>query len=171
MNWFALTCTETVGEFKKLVTTSAVNIALSVVSTVGKISGVVNAFRTGDLKVHTAKDYAVYRFRDWCIKNLDCGRVESYPKFYDMVYHDGDRKYKIRFPKKSGLRQIVNVTSHNGEDITHDILEYLGPSRNFHGIPTSPELLGYKTLRVVYRNGKETVYNSTDIISLDSPSV
>lgn len=169
MDLLTVVCsTAIIAGFRQTVSTAAMNVSLSVISTIGKISGIAGAYRSGDISVDTVKDYAVYRFREWCIRNLECGHVTSYPKFYDMVYYDGDRKYRIRFPKKLGLRQITRVT-HNEKDVTNLIIEFLGPSRNFHGIPTSPDLLGWSSLKVKYRNGVERTYDSTDIISLDPP--
>jgi hypothetical protein len=113
----------------------------------------------------TMCDYIIYQTRLWTTKKFENGLITINKNYYTVTYYDGDNKYNIRFPKNRGIRQIIKVTS-SGKDITKEILQFMGPSHNFHGINTSPQLLGYEDLIITYRNGTQFKYNNDDTIYL-----
>ena len=93
----------------------------------------------------------------------------SSSNYYNLTYFNGNRRYKIRFPKQRGPLNIVRITTNlflKEIDITSEILELLGPGHNFYGIPTSPNLLGYTNLMVEYLNDKKRMYIGDEIIKL-----
>lgn len=129
------------------------------------IIGIKNNFST-----QIVKDYVSFKMKAYLINHLDIGKVESVGKtgyrvsyFYDV----GDHQYTIHFPKHRGARKITGVKDLEGDaDITEIIYKAMGPSHNFHGIPTTPALLGYpKGIIVTYRCGKEITYFKNEIIS------
>jgi uncharacterized protein DUF5772 len=74
-----------------------------------------------------------------------------------------------------GPRAIVEIEEclpSSAEDqeytnITHKIRPYLGPYGNFHGIPTTPLMLGITNkIRVTYKNKEQKLYGSEDAISV-----
>lgn len=83
---------------------------------------------------------------------------------YKLYYENG--KYCVCFPRTREMRHIVHVKDENGEDVTDDVLKYLGQAHNFHGIPTTPNMLGYGSLKVKYRSGGKSKYNSNTPIEL-----
>jgi len=87
-------------------------------------------------------------------------------KFYDLIYYDGTNRYVVRFPKVRGPSNISHILDDTGADVTSKIKEYLGPSHNFHGIPTTPISLGYNGLTFVTITGKATGFQSNDRIQL-----
>ncbi|GAG01492.1 unnamed protein product, partial [marine sediment metagenome] len=119
----------------------------------------------GELTWSLVGEFIVYKIRNYAAQFLESGHLTVKPKHYELTYYDGTRKYQIRFPKHRGVRQIVKVETDDG-DITEDIFRLLGPSHNFHGIKTTPELLGHSSLRVRYRNGTETVILKNSAIPL-----
>jgi hypothetical protein len=78
--------------------------------------------------------------------------VKSDRRSYDITYYDGVKKYIVHFPKKRGACKISKIYDQDGNDVTPIVLTYMGPSHNFHGIPTSPEMLGYESLDVLTIN-------------------
>ncbi len=114
-------------------------------------------------------DFVVLKIRILTMQKLGYGLLSLQDNSYNLTYYDGDCKYRIRFNKIRGVRQIVYVESiKDNKNITKDILELLGPSHNFHGIPTTSKLLGYPDgLKIQYRNGTSLSYNSDNIIQLN----
>lgn len=119
-----------------------------------------------DLSWKTFFQYLYFRTRNWTVHFFDTGKLERSRNNYTVTYYDGDTKYKICFPKKTTIRQIVEVRTDEGEDITSKFLQFMGVKHNFHGIPTSPELLGYKSLMVTYRDDSVKKFDGKDIITL-----
>ena len=72
--------------------------------------------------------------------------VEMHHAHYIINYPYGLTWYKILIPRKRGPCQIVDITDQDGNDVKDQILQFLGPGYNFHGIPTTPKMLGYKSL-------------------------
>jgi len=115
------------------------------------------------------KDLVVFKLRGYFSRKFELGLCVSSPNYYDLTYFNGNRRYKIRFPKQRGPLNIVCVTTNlslEEIDITSEILELLGPGHNFYGIPTSPNLLGYPNLMVMYVNDKKRMYIGDEIIKL-----
>ena len=128
---------------------------------------VVHNYRTGALSFKTLTDLCIFKLRIWVAKKLEIGLLISSKGKYELIYYDGDMRYKVVFPKNRKIRQISQVENVLGEDITPEILEMMGPSHNFHGISSSPGLLGWKDgLNVKYRSGEEIFYGYNDIIKL-----
>ena len=107
-------------------------------------------------------------FRNTLSRWFDIGLCRNYPSFYELTfYHDGE-KCSLRFPKVRGVRDIVAAYS-GKEDVTKQIYEHLGPCHNFYGIPTTPELLGYSSLSIQYRNKTFITYSAEEVIQTSSP--
>lgn len=85
--------------------------------------------------------------------------VEVHHKYYTINYYHGFRYYKIRTPRVRGPCKFDKVFDQCDNDVTEKIKQYAGPSHNFHGIPTTPGMLGYSSLKF-----DELVFKSDDII-------
>jgi len=83
----------------------------------------------------------------------------------DILYPYGIRWYKVRFNKKLGPSKIKQIY-YNHMNVTKDIKTFMGPSNNFHGIPTTPSMLGYSSLTVRYFNGNEKIYSDDEVIEI-----
>lgn len=66
--------------------------------------------------------------------------------------HDGE-KYKIVFPKRRCVRKISKVI-HSDEDVTEKFMKILGPFQDFHGISTTPGMLGMEPNIKIYKIGE-----------------
>ena len=76
--------------------------------------------------------------------------VEIHHKRYVVWYPYGVHWYRIVIPRVRGPSRVSNVLSvvdsTTFEDVTDEVKEIMGPCNNFHGIPTSPKMLGYSKL-------------------------
>ena len=84
-------------------------------------------------------------------------------RVYTLEYEYSERQYKICFPKDRKPRDIKYAFS-EGDDVTKDIYSYLGPAHNFHGIRTTPNMLGYSNIEIKYRNGEIVKYDGDEVI-------
>lgn len=57
-----------------------------------------------------------------------------------------------------------HVYNEKGDDISKDILSYMGPCHNFYGISTTPIDLGYTKLIFVDYFGEETIFEKNQEI-------
>jgi len=101
-----------------------------------------------------ARNYLSFKLRDLVKRFLGFGFLEkSSSDCYNVKYFEGGSEYIIVFPKNRKVRQIVKVEDIYLEDVTDLFLKMMGPCHNFHGIVTTPKMLGWKDgLRVHYRN-------------------
>lgn len=72
--------------------------------------------------------------------------VEIHHRHYIINYVHGFQTYKILAPRRRGPCQFDRVVDQDGNDVTAAVKQFAGPSHNFHGIPTTPEMIGYRSL-------------------------
>jgi hypothetical protein len=103
--------------------------------------------------------------RGWIIKITGSGDLQTrdLAGVYTLTYYDGSQKYVAVFPRIRGPSKISIVMS-NGVTVTDEIRKFGGPSFNFHGIPTTPRMLGYDNLTFYYRFGNSSTFGSDELI-------
>nr|QBK86884.1 MAG: uncharacterized protein LCMAC103_02220 [Marseillevirus LCMAC103] len=88
----------------------------------------------------------------------------------DLVYWARGKQCRVRFPLRRGpsrYARIVAGTNPGGPDVTAAVETFLGPSRNFYGIPTTPAMLGYEALTFVARIGRaDATFAGAEVIRL-----
>jgi hypothetical protein len=92
--------------------------------------------------------------------------VEVNGKYVTLHYPYGVHWYKLRFKRKLGPCRIVDIKDEHENNVTEVIKTYLGPSYDFHGIPTTPYCLGYESLTFEYMNGTNRQFKNQEIICL-----
>jgi len=111
------------------------------------------------------KDLITLELRSWVSHKLNLGNLEVQSGVCILTYHDGARRFQVYFPKKRGPRNIVSVHTQCEKCVTKEVFEAMGPSHNFHGIVTTPRMLGYPDgLKVTYRSGVTKHYLGEDVI-------
>lgn len=118
-------------------------------------------------------DLGLFKLRIFLSEHLETGflsrRPGPGPIVYDLTYFDGPTKYTVRFSKTRGPSPFSHVTflDKNAEiqDVTDTIRRFAGPSHNFYGIPTTPDLLGFSNLTFYYRDGTNATFEQHDVIS------
>lgn len=117
-----------------------------------------------------AKDLTRYKCRHYTATYFENGITTDVPanNTLEIKYYLRDIPYTIVVPKKRGPHAISRVLDINDENITDLVRPKLGPCGNFHGIPTTPKMLGYHDgLFVCYRQGAKTFYQGTDTIKIE----
>ena len=82
----------------------------------------------------------------------------------EVSYTHGNISYTIRFPKSRGPSSYIHILDSHGNDVTSEIEKYAGPWSNFHGIPTTPQMLGYRHLIVHHTEDAVLIGGTTQII-------
>jgi hypothetical protein len=85
--------------------------------------------------------------------------------YTDLIYYDGPERYVVRFPKRRAPSPFISVVDREGIDVTMSIRVYAGRHHNFHGIVTTPYLLGYPYLKFVTSGGDEIEFTTHEHIS------
>jgi hypothetical protein len=83
---------------------------------------------------------------------------------YLLTYNINGKVYKNLIKVKRGPCPILQISNEDTEDVTTNVLQYLGPTRNWHGNQYTPKILGYKTLVFECDDGEEKVYNENDTL-------
>jgi len=123
---------------------------------------------TNDSLWNIIKELILYKTRTYILNIMSTGLVVRYPpamSYTDLVYHDGSDLYTVRFPKQRGPRPFTSVSNEKGEDVSDVLIKYMGPYNNFHGIPTTPVMLGFTEL--CFKNSRThttQTFESYDVI-------
>lgn len=73
--------------------------------------------------------------------------VELHHDYYIVNYPYGSNWYKIKIPRDRTPRIILEITE-NEKEVTEEIVQFIGPCYNFHGICTTPKFLGFEELKI-----------------------
>ncbi len=167
--------------FRKMVTVLPLTIGTTIASSYRKAlivvrisNNVLNATHWALSQIWSGnsqiiKDLVLLGARSWLSKKLRTGDLKAYKRRYVLTYYEGDRRFQVCFPKTRGPKKIVSVETQGGSVITTKFFEAMGPSNNFYGIPTTPQLLGYSgSLKIKYRSGVIVHYLSDEIIKISA---
>lgn len=141
---------------------------LDLVNFAESIKNIANLLNNIDQSIYSIiSDYAILKIRSFVINTFSTGLIvrNKHNKFVDLIYFDGDNKYKIRIPTRRGPRPFLKVYDGNDNDVTETINLFAGPYGNFHGMVYTPFLLGFEHLKFVGLS-KTTEFNGDDIILL-----
>lgn len=91
---------------------------------------------------------------------------------HDVHYALGDRNYKIRVFTKRGPRKknVIQVIDADDNDVTHDIMSYLGPSEDWHGVLYRPSHFRHRQLTFNMADGQTKTFHHDEPILLFSQS-
>lgn len=127
---------------------------------------VLKHYTTGTINNELIKDFIKLKMRIWATNTFGNGDVKFKDKIYSLTYFYGDRQYKVQFPKRYGIKKIVKCETLDGLNVTDNIHQMMGPGNNFHGIPSTPLLLGYDGLIVTYRCKNQRLYRNNEVLKL-----
>ena len=92
---------------------------------------------------------------------LTKAKVDGY---VDLSFRLHTIPYRIRFKRLLGPSSYTRIENERGDDVTRDVSQFAGPCRNFYGIPTTPQILGFGLLKVFYRKGGVKTFGGTELI-------
>ena len=97
-----------------------------------------------------------------------CKFTEAEVKGYaDLSFLLNYTPYRIRFKRRLGPSSYTRIENKDGELVTNDVAHFAGPCRNFYGIPTTPRILGFESLKVFFRTGMSETFLENDPIILE----
>ena len=87
-----------------------------------------------------------------------------------ITYFDGMKKFTVLFPKKRCVNNIYYIAGFDKNNIhcsiTTKILKLAGPFLNFHGIETTPKMLGFNNIIITYIDSKTIKFSEDEKIQL-----
>jgi hypothetical protein len=78
---------------------------------------------------------------------------------YELTYIINGNTYKMIVKPIRGPKPILQITDHESNDITDDILPYLGPNYNWHGEKFSLDFFNKKEITFELIDGTTKTYN------------
>lgn len=109
-------------------------------------------------------ELTIYYLRSKFSTLFSSGLVFRNSYYVDISYYDGNNCYTVRFPKQRGPKPFLHVSDGEEKDVTHMICRFIGPHNNFHGIPTTPSMLGFTELHFTRRDSTIQVFKDTEQI-------
>ena len=82
-------------------------------------------------------------------------------KTYEVTYVVDGKMYKMLVKPKRGPAPILQVSDDDENDVTDQILPYMGPQYDWHGHKFTPEFFGHKSLTFELMDGSEHTYEET----------
>jgi hypothetical protein len=90
--------------------------------------------------------------------------VEGYA---DLSFQLHNIPYRIRFPRRLGPARYTRIENSAGEVVTKYVNQFAGPCRNFYGIPTTPRMLGFESLKIFWRTSTSVIFLENELIILE----
>lgn len=117
------------------------------------------------------RDFAKFKMRSFLSEYFVIGKITESVDDGSMIliYYKNDNHYRVASPIVKGLknRLIKDIQSEGIEDSL--IREFMGPHGNFHGIPTTPKMMGIKSKVLVTYKGNQCVEYGVDDVILTAP--
>lgn len=83
-----------------------------------------------------------------------------------MTYTLDGRLYKIVLDHRKGPSLVLLVSDENGDDVTTDVVPFLGPKRDWHKREFTPKFWNKKRLEFELSTGESKEFTQEDIINL-----
>ena len=83
-------------------------------------------------------------------------------KTSELTYVINGKMYKMIVLPKRGPAQVLQISNDLENDVTNQILPYMGPQYDWHGNTFTPEFFGFKSLTFELGDGSEYTYKATD---------
>ncbi len=125
-------------------------------------------YRMGALLFYTKLAYValktlvIFKVRKWFVKTNDNVKLIN-RNTLEVSYKFRDAEYRIRSRVRRGPKASITILA-NGKDVTEELLPYIGPGDDFHGITYSPQDFGYSTVTVQAEGRDDLVFDEFDTI-------
>lgn len=70
--------------------------------------------------------------------------------YYIVHYPYGVSWYKIIVPRNRRPIVIDSITDESGKDIKSEVIPFMGPGHNFHGLMVTPRMMGFDRITIEY---------------------
>lgn len=109
------------------------------------------------------KDILFDKVRQWILGDIGMAQREN--GNIRITYTDGNQEYCVVFQPKRGPSLLSRIESH-GVDVSNEIRQVLGVGMNFHGIRTTPGILGYSSLTFIFQGREPITFTENEDILL-----
>ena len=106
--------------------------------------------------------YYAYKYSYFRTLMMSNATYNSETKTLMVPYFYNGNSYHILFKKTFGSRRFMEWTDENENNVTGDVLQYMGISKDFHMIPTCPKMLGYSKLTCRHMLTKDIIGEYTE---------
>lgn len=98
-------------------------------------------------------------------KKNNC-KIEELNNKLLITYIHNNHTYKILLSSKIKPNTILSITNENDEDIQDIVIQYLGPSLDFHNQQIKPKEIGFNKIKInsIFDN---YIFNSDDILKIN----
>ena len=86
-------------------------------------------------------------------------------KTSELTYVINGKMYKMIIIPKRGPSPILQISNNLQNDVTDQILQYMGPQYDWHGNRFTPEFFGYSSLTFELGDGTEYTYKTNDCLT------
>lgn len=86
---------------------------------------------------------------------------------YEISYRIKNNLYKFRTKQKKGPSKILLISDENDDDITEQMIPYLGPQSDFHNIKYTPYDFNKKKLEIYTVSGGVLIFNNDENIKIE----
>jgi len=76
---------------------------------------------------------------------------------YEVTYVILDQEYKMIVKPRRGPKPILQIIADDKDDVTDQIIPYVGPNYNWHGTSIKPRFFKYEKLTFEYSDGNSQV--------------
>jgi len=96
---------------------------------------------------------------------FEAADVEGYA---DLSFQLHNVPYRIRFARRLGPAPYARIENSTGDVVTKYVNQFAGPCRNFYGIPSTPRMLGFESLKFFWRDSTPPVtFSENELIILE----
>jgi hypothetical protein len=83
-------------------------------------------------------------------------------KTYQVSYVINGKLYVMVVVPKRGPTPVLQISDDDQNDVTEQVLPYMGPQYDWHGTRLTPQFFGHKTLTFELSDGTEHTYEGDD---------
>jgi hypothetical protein len=108
----------------------------------------------------------VQAFYQSLVQYLDNSITKVGKNKYELKYVINGKLYKKIITPERGPLPVIFITNETNEDVTEQILPYIGPNNDFHNEKFYPSFFGYKKLIFEMLNGESRVFYNLETITI-----
>jgi hypothetical protein len=111
-------------------------------------------------------DTREYDTREYDTREYDTRVLSNGPNkhIYYKEYYFNDNFYRFIISTDfKVIDTLYSATDENNNDITDEIVKYIGPNNDFHNQTLTPLMLGYKMINLTV-DDKEFIFNENDVL-------
>ena len=83
---------------------------------------------------------------------------------YEVCYVINGVYYTMIVKPKRGPRSVIEVVDEDDNDLTSELISYLGPSENFHGYELTPKYFKAKKMTFSMASGEEVNFDEDEVL-------